>query len=166
MRLTLRRQITAAFICFGLIPASIVAWSAYQSTDEFKEKQRTILKLAANTISERVARPLDEAYKSAQGPDGFRKLSEPEVNSLKNALKAIVLGALTDHGIQIAQLIIVDPDNRIMLRRTESGWYETNFENTELESRYSDVAKEAANKNWYLELEGSSESSLSVVGGR
>jgi methyl-accepting chemotaxis protein len=160
MRLTLRKQITAALIFFGLAPALIVAISAYNSTDEFKDKQRTILKLAANTISERVARPLDEAYKSAQGPSGFHKLSEAEVNSLKNALKAIVLGAVTDHGLQRAQVIIVDPENKILLRRTESGWYETNnFESTELESRYWDVAKEATRNN-YVEVEASSDSSF------
>ncbi len=31
MRISLRKQITAALVLFGLVPATIVAWFAYQT---------------------------------------------------------------------------------------------------------------------------------------
>ena len=47
MRLTLRRQITTALVLFGLVPAAIVAAFAWLSNDDYREKQKIILKQAA-----------------------------------------------------------------------------------------------------------------------
>ena len=47
MRIRLDTQITTALVLFGLVPASIVAWFAYQANDDFKDKQRLIVQQAA-----------------------------------------------------------------------------------------------------------------------
>ena len=52
MRISLRTQITAALVLFGLIPASIVAWFAYSGNDDFRRSQTLLLQQAAVSISE------------------------------------------------------------------------------------------------------------------
>jgi methyl-accepting chemotaxis protein len=138
MRLTLRRQITTAFILFGLVPALVVAWSAYQSTDDFKDKQRMILGLAATTIGERIARPLEDAVKTAETATPRRELSEEQ----KHPLRDIILGVLTDARLaQSSQVIVVDPENKMVLKRTERGsWDPTN--NIDLDYRYQEGVKD------------------------
>ena len=55
MRISLTNKITIALVLFGLVPASIVAWFAYNSNDEFRHNQTLLIKQAAISISDRVA---------------------------------------------------------------------------------------------------------------
>ena len=56
MRLTLRRQITTALVLFGLVPAAIVAAFAFLSNEDFKDKQKILVRQAAQ-YRQRRARP-------------------------------------------------------------------------------------------------------------
>jgi methyl-accepting chemotaxis protein len=161
MRLTLRKQITAAFILFGLVPALVVALSAYNATDEFKDKQRMILGLAANTISDRIAGPLDEVLKSPEKSTGPSK----QVEDPKRPLKQIIIGVLSDANLPLTtQVIVIDRDNKIVLKRTDRATFDTIVENTELDGRYQD-AKEAT-KIGYRETEASQDFFQNVLGGQ
>ena len=54
MTLKLQHQITAALMLFGLLPAAIVAFFTYQSTEEFKTKQKLLIRQAAAATSLRI----------------------------------------------------------------------------------------------------------------
>ena len=55
MRISLTNKITFALVLFGLVPASIIAWFAYDSNNDFERIQSTLVKQAAVSISDRVA---------------------------------------------------------------------------------------------------------------
>src|SRR5262249_45622026 len=60
--------------------------------------------------------------------------------------------------ISPAQVLLVDPDNRLLLKRRDTGALD-NVENTELETRFHPAAKEAGDvTNDTIEIEASSES--------
>jgi methyl-accepting chemotaxis protein len=74
MRLTLRTQITTALVLFGLVPAAIVATFAWVSSEDYKDKQKTLIKQAAQHIN------------NSLGPQFFRKFEEgknPKPNPLE-----------------------------------------------------------------------------------
>ena len=60
MRISLTNKITFALVLFGLVPASIVAWFAYNSNDEFRGNQTLLIKQAAISISDQVAAVLQQ----------------------------------------------------------------------------------------------------------
>ena len=43
MRITLKWKITAILVVFGLVPAAIVAWFAYNANDDYRNKQILIV---------------------------------------------------------------------------------------------------------------------------
>ena len=59
MRISLTNKITFALVVFGLVPASIIAWFAYDSNNDFRRSQTLLIKQAAISISDKVAPVLE-----------------------------------------------------------------------------------------------------------
>ena len=53
MRISLTNKITIALVLFGLVPASIIAWFAWNSNNDFGNLQTILVKQAATSISDR-----------------------------------------------------------------------------------------------------------------
>src|SRR5579883_562481 len=141
MRMTLRTKITTALVLFGLVPAAIVAYFAYQSYDDYKEKQSLIIGQAAVNVSDRIAPILQQHLDQSKTHKGVTavKLNSEE----KSDLKSIVAKAISDFNLKSAQLFIVDPDNRILFKRRDNGTFEILDNAVELDVRYNDQVKNA-----------------------
>jgi methyl-accepting chemotaxis protein len=149
---------TSAFLLFGLVPASIVAYFAYQSSEDFKSKQRLIIGHAALTISKNVAPVIRENVKQKSG-NGAVKLTDDERNSIRGEIAS----AVNEFNIPTAQVFVIDPNNRVLIKRRENGMLDTTVESTEIDARYSAIAKDAGTgNNDARELEASSDSFLSL----
>jgi methyl-accepting chemotaxis protein len=157
MRISLRTQITAALVLFGLVPASIVAWFAYKTQEDFKTKQRVIVYQAAEAMSKRIGFVLASRKIKVEGPT--EKLSEAEKTELKRVIAEVATGfSLDGHGQGTgAQVFVVMPDNHLLLRRLESGNWFQNPEASELDNKYHPDAKKATTDNmaYYREIEAS-----------
>ncbi len=144
MRITLRTQITTALVLFGLVPASIVAWFAYQSNDDFKEKQRLIVRQAADVIGDKIA-TADRQSPRARPTNAVTDLepngrAENRRPARRSALSQSISSSLD------AQVIIVNPSDKILLKRGENGMSEPNLGQSgvsdALEQRYKEqIAK-------------------------
>ncbi len=125
MRISLRTQITAALVLFGLVPASIVAWFAYQTQDDFKDKQKLIVRQAAEAMSQRIGVLARVRTRRSTGEDPGRRQVDRrrEERRSKNIITDVVSQFnLDDLGqAATAQVFIVDPDNKLILERTETG---------------------------------------------
>ena len=62
MTIKLQHQITAALVLFGLLPAAIVAFFTFRSTEEFKDKQKAMIRQAAGAVSNRIEILLDRQH--------------------------------------------------------------------------------------------------------
>jgi methyl-accepting chemotaxis protein len=131
---------TTALVLFGLVPASIVAYFAYQSYGDYKDKQSLIVRLAADAISDRIVpllQPLLDAKvakeKSTAGPV---HLDEDE----QSRLKLIVAAVIEDFKLPNAQVFIVDPENRVLLKRLDSARFEILDNNVPLDDRHAEKA--------------------------
>ena len=116
MRISLRLQITAALVLFGLIPASTVAWFAFRAYDDFKRSQNLLVQQTAVSISDNVAsllKPNPEAIKAAQNGS----LPEPE----RKAIIRVINEVLYQFSIGSAEVHIAKTDNRILVRRKDDG---------------------------------------------
>jgi methyl-accepting chemotaxis protein len=139
MRIRLNTQITTALVLFGLVPASIVAWFAYDSTNDFREKQRVLIKQATNAISERVAAVIERekaVEKSATGD-----LPEPVKGVIRGKINAIVAQFEVDGAL----VYILNPDDRVLVVRKPDGGSDGNSAGSDFKPRYQSVAAKARN---------------------
>ena len=139
MRISLRLQITAALVLFGLIPASTVAWFAFRAYDDFKRSQKLLVEQAAVSICDNVASLLKanpEAMKAAQNVS----LPEAERRKIINRINEV----LYEFSIGSAHVHIVNSDNRILVRRRDDG-LDNSVTKATLLSQYETVARKAAN---------------------
>jgi methyl-accepting chemotaxis protein len=155
MRISLRTQITTALVLFGLVPASIVAWFAWQTQDDFKTKQKLIVRQAAEAISTKIGFVFDGMKKVKSEDPAGNKLTDDEKNLLKSIVQSVASNYNLDLKGTAARVFIVDPDNKLVLERTDTGnWAQiTNF--SDLPHKYDDAAKDAKNKISNAETEAS-----------
>ena len=115
MRLTLRQQITLALMLFGLVPAAIVAWFTFQSTEEFKAKQQHMIRLAAASVSQsvelRLAQRMDKDGKPGEDP---RTLDRLDLNEDFNRVAR-------EFGIENCKIWIIDAKGAVAIRRQTTG---------------------------------------------
>jgi methyl-accepting chemotaxis protein len=140
MRITLRSKVTSALVLFGLVPASIVAYFAYQSYDDYKEKQKLIVRLAADAVSDRIASLLQPHVgpqtPKDKGTPGVLKLSLEE----QNQVKSIIAGVVSDFNLRTSQVFVVDPDSKVPIKRQMNGAIEVLDIGVGLDSQYEDAA--------------------------
>ncbi len=139
MRIPLVYKITIALVLFGLIPASIVAWFAYDSNNDFRKIQATLVKQAAASISDRVG-PLvfqDQQKEKEKEAAPTLTLSEPALNAIKREMRQIV----EQFGIDDATVYIIVPDpkvgDRILVKRKPGGEFDQNPGLLTLSRRYA-----------------------------
>src|SRR5262245_45404794 len=140
MRISLRSRLTTALVAFGLVPASIVAYFAYQGYGDYKEKQKLLIRLAADAFSQEVASVLQPHLetqakeKSAAGP-GSGHLTEDDKTQLRN----MVTNVVDNYNLRTAKVIVVDPNNNVFLKRNENSGIEILEIGVRLEEQYSDA---------------------------
>jgi methyl-accepting chemotaxis protein len=153
MKISLSKQMTTAFLLFGLVPASIVAFFAFQSSEDFKAKQSLIIAQAALTISNDI-KPIMENLVKRKDTSGAEKLSDDDRNAIMRKFSVVA----TEFKIPTAQVFLIDPYNRILVKRRATGTADINVENTDIDARYADPAKKAGlTENGYHEIEASSD---------
>jgi methyl-accepting chemotaxis protein len=150
MSISLRSQITTALVLFGLVPAAFIASFAYQSTEDFKERQRTLIRQAAAAASNRIelmmlrpkssaAAPKESSTEGAatptNGPD-IRTIDRTDLNFQFNSISQ-------NFGIPNAKVFVVDTNGHIKLRRQATGELENVVTDQTLPFRYF----QAFNKN-------------------
>jgi methyl-accepting chemotaxis protein len=156
MRITLRKQITTALVLFGLVPAAIVAGFAFLSNDDYKAKQQILIRESAAMIASYLAPLLDSRLKvAATEPEPVLVLDANVRDSIEKTLGNIIA---VQFRLPTAQVYILDPTDRILLRRKESGEVEFNPAQKRLFSRYPSVATNAKGLIHAEELESSSSS--------
>ena len=142
MRITLRWKITAILVVFGLVPASIVAWFAYNANDDYRKKQTLIVVKTAEAISFRVAAVLQQDAKIGQ--EALKgNLPDNEKRSIQEAI-SLELGR---SGIPTAQVFIVTAEGRMLVWRHANQNFDPNVTNQAMDLRYVDLAKQAAAGN-------------------
>jgi len=136
MRLTLRRQITAALVLFGLVPAAVVAWFTFQSTEDFKAKQVVLIRQAAAVASLRVERLLADRLLRRAG-DGNPAASAWDPQSLdgqdlNNEFEKVAQSS----GLGRADFLIVDARHGVVAKRQTGGAVDQVTATRGLPSRY------------------------------
>ncbi len=154
MRITLRKQITTAFVLFGVVPALIVASFTYKSLEDSKGKQQLLFRLAARDISERAV-PLIERILE-KSPSGVFKLGDSDDRELKK----IVADVVDRFNLRSSQVYIVDPEQKLLLKLRGNTNFDPNPENTGFDARYTNVAKDANEMDVTKEIGDPSESLL------
>jgi methyl-accepting chemotaxis protein len=101
MRMKLKWQITTALVLFGLVPASVVAYFAYQSYDDYRSKQQIIIQQAASAISASLTADIDARLK-----EGVLKLDEDSRFNMKQHIGEDVLNFKLPSSTQV---FVVDP---------------------------------------------------------
>ncbi|MDE2507954.1 MAG: methyl-accepting chemotaxis protein [Planctomycetota bacterium] len=111
MRLSLRWKMTLILVLFGTVPASIVAWFSYNSSNEFKKKQGYIVKLSAQLIADRIAAMMhvDSAERPPWRPE--RIVNRDLLNKINGVLE---LTSSDD-----ARVLIVNPKKEILYSRKD-----------------------------------------------
>jgi methyl-accepting chemotaxis protein len=116
MRISLRTQITAALILFGLIPASTVAWFAYSANDDFRRSQSLLLQQAAVSISENTTILM---LQNPKANEDIENGSLPE--SERKKIVKVINTVLEQFTINSAQVFIVNIDDKLLVKRTYDG---------------------------------------------
>ncbi|WP_165247528.1 methyl-accepting chemotaxis protein [Paludisphaera soli] len=150
MRLTLRKKVTLALVAFGLIPAGIVAATAYLADDQFKRKQDLIIQTAAAAISDKIhtAALTNQKTKpvTATAPEEAG-MALPEWN-LDEAARRMIQNAIAEvvsrFELANTQVMVVDPQNTVLINhRGPDGKFEDKSDR--LPSRYEQVVNRAQN---------------------
>jgi methyl-accepting chemotaxis protein len=142
MRITLRWKITAILVVFGLVPASIVAWFAYNSNDDYKKKQTLIVVKTAEAISFRAAAIMQDDPKTVE-----LALNGNLPDLVKTRIQNVIENELGHSSIQAAQAYLVTSEGRALISKRGPQGFEANAANTTIDYRYREVAAEAANGN-------------------
>jgi methyl-accepting chemotaxis protein len=114
--MSLRKQITIALLVFGLVPACVVAWVAYNAADDFKQRQNTLLRQAAMTASDRIERQLLTGQDTKESPTWDPKsLNEEKLREILDKM------ALQFHLGYKAKILVVNGDDIVVARREPNG---------------------------------------------
>ncbi|MDR3632485.1 MAG: methyl-accepting chemotaxis protein [Isosphaeraceae bacterium] len=115
MKLSLRWRLTSALVIFGIVPALIVAWVAYRSTDDAKEKEKLLITQAAHAASDRIYIALANDNKGKTPPEW---VNSPAV---KDELARILAFIPSDFALRNAQIVLTDPSEQVLLKRSPKG---------------------------------------------
>ncbi len=134
MTIKLQHQITAALVLFGMLPAGIVAYYTYQSTEEFKAKQNVLIRQTAAAVSndiELLLRRQQFATASAAPPEVQKDKAEEkkpptfgpwDPRSLKRGDLASDFRVVTSNfGLEYAGIQVIDSDGTLVLKRQADG---------------------------------------------
>jgi methyl-accepting chemotaxis protein len=120
MRISLTNKITFALVVFGLVPASIIAWFAWDSTNDFRLNQTLLIKQAAISISDKAASVLERDPGT---------LKEAKTGVLSQAAKQEILTrigfVLTELALDNSQVFIFTPDGKVLVKRKAYGQSDT-----------------------------------------
>jgi len=144
MTFSLRSQITTALVLFGLVPAAVVAYFAYQSTEDFKAKQLVLIRQAAAAVgyrlelllAQRQARPSAEPAKEPKDakPGGesadLQSISQNDMNAMLNTVAG-------NFDLGTAKILVVDSKKDVVVSRQARGTLSQVFGNQQLDDRYS-----------------------------
>ncbi len=139
MRITLSWKITAILVVFGLVPASIVAWFAYNSNDDYRKKQTLIVVKTTEAISFRAAAILEKDPKVVE-----QALQGSLEEKVRRAIEDVITTELGQSAIQSAQVYIVTAEGRVLVWRKPTQGFDSNVANSTMDFRYLDLAKKAA----------------------
>jgi methyl-accepting chemotaxis protein len=142
MRLTVRTKFTTALVLFGVVPAAIVAVVAWLSTENFKEKQRTLVRQAANEVSVTLAPYFEKAAKDA----AFDPATWMPDDSLKEVMRSAMRSAQSNFKLDDAQFMLVNPVDKVLARMRENERFEPLAKAEDLGHRYGDVVAEGTGR--------------------
>ena len=114
MRFTLTQKITTALVLFGLIPASIVAWFAYDSNNDFRNLQTILVRQAATSIS-------DGLKSLMEVPDQKEAIGSNISDATKDQIKVLISKVVEQFGIDNAQVLLLTPDDKLLVKRKSNG---------------------------------------------
>jgi methyl-accepting chemotaxis protein len=115
--MSLRKQITIALLVFGLVPACIVAWVAYNAADDFKGRQNTLLRQAAMTASDRIERKLLTEKDVKDAPVWDPKIIEDAGEKIRSALNDVV----SQFHLTKAKILVLNGDDTVVAKREPNG---------------------------------------------
>jgi methyl-accepting chemotaxis protein len=133
MRISLINKITIALVLFGLIPASIVAWFAYQANDDFREKQIFLIKQAAISVMDHVA-----PYLAQKKPAGDEPPQVPDA-VIAREIELVV----NQYPFDSAQVFVVDPNNIVLFARRLTGGADPALKGSAIKPRYAKLVEKA-----------------------
>src|SRR5271167_4930169 len=134
MRISLVNKITIALVVFGLVPASIIAWFAYQANYEFRDKQEFLIKQAAIAVSEHVAATLTKS--KTAGEDAVAGTLPGPV---RDEIGMQVERTIGQYPFEAAEVYVVNPNNVVLVWRKLTGGSDPNPRNTSFKTRYGKI---------------------------
>src|SRR6202035_5248770 len=121
--ISLTNKITIALVVFGLVPASIIAWFAYDSNNDFRGKQNLLIKQAAISISDRVASTLERDPATAAAT-----IKDASAGSLptaaKESIRAEIGFILRELVLDNSQVYIFTSDGKVLITRKPYGQFD------------------------------------------
>jgi methyl-accepting chemotaxis protein len=166
MRLTLRKQITTALVLFGLVPASIVAAFAFLSNEEFKSKQKVIIRQASEAISNHLIHLFEQKFQ-ANGPATPWLPSDAERDKINEKVR----DTISHFKLEPSQILLINPNDQVLFKWTQGGNVEpiaSGNKLSNLDNRYADAAKHSKGNIHADEIEpagsGSDRKPAEVVG--
>ena len=131
MRLSLGLKITAALVLFGTVPAAVITWFSYDSTEEFKIKQTTLIKQAASDAAYRITALLLQQSKGVMPPTWTIE------GELGKEINGVFDRISTETSLTTAKFMVVDPNRGLMMAWTPSGGTRDQGTNVVLPPRYT-----------------------------
>jgi methyl-accepting chemotaxis protein len=155
MRLTLRKQITTALVLFGLVPSSIVAVFAFLSNDDYKEKQKILIRESAAMIGDHIAPLLAPHFR---GDHTATQTTFTLDEKTRDAIEAAIRAIMEQFKLETAQVYLLDPQNRVLVKRLETGNFDVSVANNKnfLMGPVTRVPVNAKSHSYWEELEGHS----------
>jgi methyl-accepting chemotaxis protein len=164
MRISLTNKITFALVLFGLVPASIIAWFAYDSNNDFRKNTTQLIKQAAISISDRVASILEHDPAPAT-------IHEAIGGSLQSAVGKEIerhIGAIVrDLGLDNSQVFIFTAEGKILNKRKPYGEFDTSQGDERSLTRYrvwAENALTAPHFDFSQPLDGEREGKVELIG--
>ncbi len=156
MRLSLRYQVTTALVLFGLVPAAVVAWYAYGSTQEFKNNQQLLIMRAASAASSR----LELLFQPALVKDSKTEAVELDPSKIdRGAVNTALNSVAAEFKVEYADIYVVDPHNWVVIKRQRGGDFDKAL-TKDLPARYvpayDDSTGGGNHKNGIMPLPGNS----------
>ena len=152
MTIKLQHQITLALVLFGLLPATTVAYFTYQSTEEFKAKEKVLIRQAAAAVSYRIELLLTRqnhtsttgAVEPSKDKDKPEEKKDPALGdswdprSVKSAELAKVFSNVSlNFELQNAGMQVIDSNGLLVLKREPRGNLDLVINPKSIDDRYT-----------------------------
>lgn len=140
MRISLTNKITFALVVFGLVPASIIAWFAYNSNDEYRRNQTLLIKQAAISISDRVAAVLQQDPTTA--PALIKEAIDGTLpNASQDGIRSQINSILNQLFLENSLVYIFTSEGKVLITRKPYGDLDANLGDPRALRRYTKVAE-------------------------